>query len=189
MGVENAGYVNELDPDAPLGTESISEGDNHIRVIKNALVKSFPKISSPVTATPADLNAVSQMRTDLSGALSDINTIKGKPNGNVASCYYKGGSRLYEYNVSSVTKTPGNNLGTRITFRNALQGPTPSHYSFSITPVSVGGYPTTIHVTNVEQAYIDFVALEFQNTAGDWVFMEGTTADFSLIVIDMEAGQ
>lgn len=189
MGVENANGIHELDSDAPLGTESISEGDNHIRVIKNAIKKTFKSVTGEVTASHTDLNEVPGLVTDVSSMKADVDAIKNRPTGNVASCYYKGGSRLYEYNVSDVGKTPGNNFGTRITFRNALQGPTPSHYSFSITPVSIGGLPTNICVTNVQQAYIDFIALEFQNTGGDWVYMEGTTADFSLIVIDMEAGQ
>lgn len=56
MAVEKAEYVKELNKDLPLGGDSISEGDNHIRLIKETLTGSFPNIDSPVTATPAQIN-------------------------------------------------------------------------------------------------------------------------------------
>lgn len=58
MAVESASYVNQLNESLPEGGDSISEGDNHIRLIKQALVQSFPNVDSPVTATSEELNRV-----------------------------------------------------------------------------------------------------------------------------------
>ena len=46
MAYEEADFVNELDKDLPRGSDSISEGDIHIRTIKKALLETFPSISS-----------------------------------------------------------------------------------------------------------------------------------------------
>lgn len=42
MTVENADYVHQLDPTYPLDSDYRHEGDNHIRMIKQALKNTFP---------------------------------------------------------------------------------------------------------------------------------------------------
>lgn len=50
-------YLDSLVPTNPVGaTDPKSQGDDHIRGIKNVLQKTFPNINAPVTATPAQLN-------------------------------------------------------------------------------------------------------------------------------------
>jgi hypothetical protein len=56
MTVEQAQYIKQLNPKFPEGNDSVSEGDDHIRLIKEAITKSFPNIYAPVTATPEELN-------------------------------------------------------------------------------------------------------------------------------------
>jgi len=50
MSYESADYVNQLDVNLPKGTDSISEGDIHIRLLKEVLKQSFPNVSEPVNA-------------------------------------------------------------------------------------------------------------------------------------------
>ncbi|MGC3025847.1 hypothetical protein ACPUER_11955 [Burkholderia sp. DN3021] len=57
MGIESAQYVNQLVPTNPLSTDSVSQADDHLRMIKLALTNTFPNLSGPVTATPAQLNS------------------------------------------------------------------------------------------------------------------------------------
>jgi hypothetical protein len=57
MGLESATYVNQLVSANPLSTDSVSQSDDHLRLIKLALVSTFPHLDSPVTATPAQLNS------------------------------------------------------------------------------------------------------------------------------------
>lgn len=59
MPLETANYLAELDPESPKSGESKGQGDNHIRLLKDALRKSFPGFVGAVlaggTATgPAD---------------------------------------------------------------------------------------------------------------------------------------
>jgi hypothetical protein len=48
MTVENVTYIDDLDPAYPDGTDSMSEGDDHIRNIKKSIKATFPKVSGEV---------------------------------------------------------------------------------------------------------------------------------------------
>jgi len=56
MTVENANYINELNPLWPTDDDYGYEGDNHIRVTKKATYQSFPNIDAAVNTTPDELN-------------------------------------------------------------------------------------------------------------------------------------
>lgn len=58
MSVENANYISQLNKLAPTGSEFVSEGDDHLRVLKKAVQQSLPNITGPVTATQGQLNTV-----------------------------------------------------------------------------------------------------------------------------------
>ncbi len=59
MGLETADYINELVATNPGGTDPKSQGDDHLRTVKRALIQSFPNIDAPVFATPTELNLLS----------------------------------------------------------------------------------------------------------------------------------
>jgi hypothetical protein len=190
MPYEDPNYITQLVPTQPQGGESISEGDNHLRAIKKAVKQSFPKIDSAVTSTPAELNAVGQTAVDVAKLQSDFSDLDTSAHGNIASAYYKGGSTLYSHNVRTIDKTPNNEFGTRVIFESDLDGDTPDHYAFSVTPVTgSGGRPIVVTVSNVTKSYIDFIAIDLYTLDGDWSFIEGGTVDFSLIVQDLGSGQ
>ena len=59
MSVEAAIYINQLDPLLPASTDGKSEGDNHIRLLKEVQQAQFPSLgAAPVTVTAAQLNDV-----------------------------------------------------------------------------------------------------------------------------------
>lgn len=71
MGVESPiNTVADLNPLWPLDTESISQGDNHLRNIKDALKKTFPNINAPLTVTDEILNALSTMASQSAAAVT-----------------------------------------------------------------------------------------------------------------------
>jgi hypothetical protein len=49
-------YVDDLNPDWPLGPDDASGGDNHIRGIKNVLLNTLPNVSGPITRTHTQLS-------------------------------------------------------------------------------------------------------------------------------------
>jgi len=78
MGVEVANYINQLDKLAPVGSETIAEGDDHIRVVKTAVVQSFPNVGGAVTPTHTELNYVDgvtsaiQAQLDLKAPIASV---------------------------------------------------------------------------------------------------------------------
>jgi microcystin-dependent protein len=64
MGLETGQYIKDLVTNWPLATDKRREGDDHLRLIKQVLKNTFPNLDGPVTATPAQLNGL----TDALGA-------------------------------------------------------------------------------------------------------------------------
>lgn len=56
MALENAQYINTLNASNPLSTDTVSQADDHLRLIKNVLKNTFPNLSAPVTATADQIN-------------------------------------------------------------------------------------------------------------------------------------
>lgn len=56
MTVEAAGFIDDIDPTQPPGTDNFSEGDDHLRNFKKSVQNSFPNIAGAVTATETELN-------------------------------------------------------------------------------------------------------------------------------------
>lgn len=56
MALESATYINDLNAGNPLSTDSVSQADDHIRLIKAAIKATFPNVTGPVTATHTALN-------------------------------------------------------------------------------------------------------------------------------------
>ncbi len=56
MPLETANYINGLVASNPASTDTVSQADDHIRLIKKVLKDTFPNISAPVTVTAAQLN-------------------------------------------------------------------------------------------------------------------------------------
>jgi hypothetical protein len=57
MPVESSsGFVNNLDPLSPDGSEGVNEGDNHLRALKQILKNTFPNFTGAMTATNLDLS-------------------------------------------------------------------------------------------------------------------------------------
>ena len=192
MAVESAKFIKQLDASLPLGGDSISEGDNHIRVIKEAVTGSFPNIDSVVTATPAELNEVGNIKAEL-------DALEAGSHGNVASCYYVpnfqpgvGGvdGLVYGHNIAKVEAVGSGALAqTHVIFTSVLpdMGNRPSHFAFNFTPVDGSGSPVTLKVSNASDDRVGFIAWKWINDK--WESLPGGQVGFTLIVIDMDAGQ
>jgi len=50
MAYESASFINQLDKNLPRGSDSVSEGDIHLRTIKDVLKNSFPNVDEAVNA-------------------------------------------------------------------------------------------------------------------------------------------
>lgn len=64
-------YVTGLVPANPTSNDNVSDGDNHIRLLKDVVQRSFPNIAGEVSATHTALNAAA---TDV-GTATNANTV------------------------------------------------------------------------------------------------------------------
>ena len=51
-------YIDDLVATNPAAGDNVSEGDDHIRGIKNTIKLTFPNVNAAVNATPTELNYV-----------------------------------------------------------------------------------------------------------------------------------
>lgn len=58
MSVESATNIQQLDTTLPTSADLISEGDDHIRLIKSVLKYTFPLLTGQVSSSAADLSKV-----------------------------------------------------------------------------------------------------------------------------------
>lgn len=73
MGLESPiNTIADLNIANPADGDLASQGDNHLRLIKDAIKKTFPSITIPVTASGAELNIVD----GLLATTADLNKIK-----------------------------------------------------------------------------------------------------------------
>jgi len=57
MGVESATYISQFDNSLPTASDAVSQGDNHLRLIKSVLQSQFTTLgAAAVTTTAAELN-------------------------------------------------------------------------------------------------------------------------------------
>jgi microcystin-dependent protein len=56
MALETASYIAQLVPANPLSTDSVSQSDDHLRLIKASLKNTFPNLDGPVILNPTQLN-------------------------------------------------------------------------------------------------------------------------------------
>ena len=68
-------YLDDLNSSNPAAGDNVSEGDDHIRGIKNVLKLTFPNVDAAVNATPTELNYVdgvtSAIQTQLDAKVSN----------------------------------------------------------------------------------------------------------------------
>ena len=68
-------YLDDLVATNPAAGDNVSEGDDHIRGIKNVLKLTFPNVDAAVNATPTELNYVdgvtSAIQTQLDAKVSN----------------------------------------------------------------------------------------------------------------------
>lgn len=56
MPLESASFISQLNVANPASTDTVSQADDHLRLIKSVLKTTFPNLDAPVTATPTQLN-------------------------------------------------------------------------------------------------------------------------------------
>jgi len=77
MALESGTYINALNASNPTNTDSVSEADNHIRLIKATIKATFPNLTAAVTMTAAEINSITSIDTRLTAAEGTITSLSG----------------------------------------------------------------------------------------------------------------
>jgi hypothetical protein len=56
MGLETGTYIDSLNSSNPGATDSVAQGDDHIRLLKSTIKATFPNLTGAVTSTHTELN-------------------------------------------------------------------------------------------------------------------------------------
>tara|TARA_R100001510_G_scaffold44560_1_gene41116 strand:+ start:1661 stop:2401 length:741 start_codon:yes stop_codon:yes gene_type:complete len=56
MGLETGTYIDSLNSSNPTASDAVSEGDDHLRLIKSTVKATFPNITNAITSTHTELN-------------------------------------------------------------------------------------------------------------------------------------
>lgn len=75
MGLESVTYISDLNANNPTPTDLKSQGDDHLRNIKSALLATFPGVTGAVTATHTELNYVDGVTSAIQTQLDAITTL------------------------------------------------------------------------------------------------------------------
>jgi hypothetical protein len=70
MPLESATYIDGLNPSNPAGTDLVSAGDDHIRLLKSAIKATFPNLAAAVTVTAAEMNMLAGVSSNIQSQLA-----------------------------------------------------------------------------------------------------------------------
>ena len=110
MALESATYINGLVASNPTSSDNISDGDNHIRLIKSAIKTTFPNITGAVTSTHSAINSAVTAANAATNANTAGTIVKRDGSGN-----FTAGS----INATTVTAALAGNATTATTLQTA----------------------------------------------------------------------
>jgi hypothetical protein len=128
MGLESATYISELDSANPTATDPISQGDDHLRLIKAVLKNQFSGLSgtTAVTADGAEMNLLdgcTATTTELN--YLDITTLGQSEESKVLTADANGDVTIedgaYDFDVASHDGTNGLKLGGTLVTSSAAE--------------------------------------------------------------------
>lgn len=94
MGLETGSFISDLVQTWPLGTDPVSQGDNHIQLIKKVLKSQFAGHGTgwdkAVLANPIEINMLYGIRTDIS--------VQNQIDGIIANSGFPSGTCMIFYN-------------------------------------------------------------------------------------------
>lgn len=182
MALENVTFINSLNPSNPTGVDKVSEGDDHIRNIKKALVASFPNVDGPVTLTANEFSQLKDLVLNPPETTSAI----------AASCKYNGANLMYKEGVTSVANgwNGDDGLGPgayRVYFDSDIsefdQHYAPIITSFPAIVNGVGAYPCVIALQEFQADSVTFTVHQIGGPENGGASQN--PVGFSLLIVDM----
>lgn len=104
MALESAAFISDLVATNPTGSDSRASADDHLRLIKAALLATFPGVTGAVTPTHTELNYVDGVTAAIQTQL-DAKLLKASTNQAVSGIKTLGFEAEYDNGNSGASKT------------------------------------------------------------------------------------
>ena len=76
MGLETGNYIEDLNASNPFSTDIVSEGDDHLRLVKKILKKQFPSLGAQaVTVSASNINQLSGIKSNVQAQLDVLTAV------------------------------------------------------------------------------------------------------------------
>jgi len=103
MPLESGTFISDLVSTNPAITDQVSQGDDHIRLIKKVLLNTFPNINAALTITDEQLNSLA---ADLAALQADIDQNEADSDASIATL--QASVNTLETDVSTALTTKAN---------------------------------------------------------------------------------
>lgn len=157
MGLETGTYLDDLNASNPVhATDPVSQGDDHIRLIKSVLLNSFPNVDGAVNFTPTEANYLDGL-TGVTGSGNLVASASPTLTGTLTAAIANFSGAITALSYGGITEA-------NLVDKSASETISGATWDFqAITAVSFGG----IASANL----VDKSAAE--TVAGQWVFSLG----------------
>jgi hypothetical protein len=85
MALESSTYINGLVASNPTGSDNISQGDDHIRLLKSTIKATFPLVTGAVSGSHTDINSAVTAANDATNLNTGNKIVKRNGSGNFAA--------------------------------------------------------------------------------------------------------
>jgi len=85
MALESSTYINGLVATNPTSSDNISDGDNHIRLLKSTIKATFPNVTGAVSGTHTAINSAVTEANDATNANTASKIVKRDGSGNFSA--------------------------------------------------------------------------------------------------------
>jgi len=85
MALESSTYINGLVATNPTSSDNISDGDNHIRLLKSTIKATFPNVTGAVSGTHTAINSAVTEANDATNANTGSKIVKRDGSGNFSA--------------------------------------------------------------------------------------------------------
>ena len=142
MGLETGTYIDDLVRTNPLGTDDRSTADDHMRLIKDLILNTFPNIDNACNMTPTELNKLVGMTV----TASELNRLGGL----TANLSFLNGSTALASSDNVLDNFPA---GTLMTFQQTAaptgwtKGVTHNNKAFRVVTGTAGSAGTSNFTT------------------------------------------
>ena len=140
-------YLDDLNSSNPAAGDNVSEGDDHIRGIKNVLKLTFPNIDAAVNATPTELNYVDGVTSAIQTQLDAITANNWVTNARIADDAVGVAELSATGTASSSTFLAGNNAWATVDALPSQSGHAGKYLTTNATTASWATLDTDANTT------------------------------------------